>query len=183
MRARLNCRDSQQIILTGQQTSRQLLGVLLQDNFNLKEENTRLRERMVENERKVFELKRELDEARSQERERMRQMEAHLFEVQRRLDSMAQRRSAQHQPQAMPLPDVPTPMPNPAYQIPQPVQEEQQEETPPVESVVPASAVPESEAVSADVSQPDDVAEESVTGEPQGASTRVRGLWHWLLGK
>jgi len=72
--------DSQQIILGGQQTARQLLGVLLQDNFNLKEENVRLRERMVDTERRVFEMKRELDGNRSQERDRMRQMEAQRFD-------------------------------------------------------------------------------------------------------
>lgn len=81
--------DSQQIILSGQQTSRQLLGVVLQDNFNLKEENSRLRERILEAERKLFELKREIDSNQAHDRERMRQMESYLFELQRRLDSLA----------------------------------------------------------------------------------------------
>lgn len=86
--------DSQQIIITGQATGRQLLGVVLQDNFNLKEENVRLRERMLEAERNLFELRRAVDAGRSDERERMRQMESQLFEMQRRLDTMADRRSA-----------------------------------------------------------------------------------------
>ena len=81
--------DSQQIILSGQQTARQLLGVVLQDNFNLKEENSRLRERILEAERKIFELKREVDSNQTHDRERMRQMESYLFELQRRLDSLA----------------------------------------------------------------------------------------------
>ncbi len=81
--------DSQQIILSGQQTARQLLGVVLQDNFNLKEENSRLRERILEAERKLFELKREVDSNQTHDRERMRQMESYLFELQRRLDSLA----------------------------------------------------------------------------------------------
>ncbi|NUQ37998.1 MAG: MerR family transcriptional regulator [Caldilineales bacterium] len=80
--------NSQEIVLSNQQVARQLLGVVLQDNFNLKEENTRLRERMLETERALFELKREMDAGRSQERERMRQMEAQLFEMQRRLDGL-----------------------------------------------------------------------------------------------
>ena len=49
---------------------------------------------MVDTERRVFEIKRELDGNRSMERDRMRQMEAQLFELQRRLDTMAQQRAA-----------------------------------------------------------------------------------------
>ncbi|RME83436.1 MAG: MerR family transcriptional regulator [Caldilineae bacterium] len=95
-----NLSDSQQIILSGQQTERQLLGVVLQDNFNLKEENRRLRERMVETERRVYELRRELDKERQEERERMRQMESYLFELQRRLDSLSEPVSQHEAPAA-----------------------------------------------------------------------------------
>ncbi|GAB4424718.1 MAG: hypothetical protein Kow0031_03880 [Anaerolineae bacterium] len=45
--------DSQKSILNSQAANRELLGVLLQDNFNLKEENNRLRERMLQVEREV----------------------------------------------------------------------------------------------------------------------------------
>jgi DNA-binding transcriptional MerR regulator len=45
--------DSQKSILNSQAANRELLGVLLQDNFNLKEENNRLRERMLDVERDV----------------------------------------------------------------------------------------------------------------------------------
>lgn len=45
--------DSQKSILNSQAANRELLGVLLQDNFNLKEENNRLRERILEVEREV----------------------------------------------------------------------------------------------------------------------------------
>ena len=48
-----NVADSQQAVLNSQAANRELLGVVLQDNFNLKEENTRLRERMLELERQV----------------------------------------------------------------------------------------------------------------------------------
>ncbi|NOX62112.1 MAG: MerR family transcriptional regulator [Chloroflexi bacterium] len=88
----------QQMVITGQQTMRQLLGVVLQDNFNLKEENIRLRERILETERKLYELKREMAATRSEERERMRQMESYLFELQRRLDLMTARPAASPQP-------------------------------------------------------------------------------------
>ncbi len=104
--------DSQQIILSNQQTSRQLLGVLLQDNFNLKEENTKLRERMLETERKLFELKRDLDEGQARERERMRQMEQYLFDLQRRLDGWASsptRRGPAPSPPAPAAAPLPTP--------------------------------------------------------------------------
>ncbi|MCB9101501.1 MAG: MerR family transcriptional regulator [Anaerolineales bacterium] len=45
--------DSQKSILNSQAANRELMGVLLQDNFNLKEENNRLRERILEVERDI----------------------------------------------------------------------------------------------------------------------------------
>jgi len=60
-----NVADSQQAVLNSQAANRELLGVVLQDNFNLKEENTRLRERMLELERQVAQLRRD-EEARSE---------------------------------------------------------------------------------------------------------------------
>jgi DNA-binding transcriptional MerR regulator len=54
-----NVADSQQAVLNSQAANRELLGVVLQDNFNLKEENARLRERMLELERQMAQLGRE----------------------------------------------------------------------------------------------------------------------------
>ncbi len=51
--------DSQKSILNSQAANRELLGVLLQDNFNLKEENNRLRERILEVERDVSQNRQE----------------------------------------------------------------------------------------------------------------------------
>jgi len=51
--------DSQKSILNSQAANRELLGVLLQDNFNLKEENNRLRERILEVERSVVQNRHE----------------------------------------------------------------------------------------------------------------------------
>lgn len=51
--------DSQKSILNSQAANRELLGVLLQDNFNLKEENNRLRERILEVERDVAQNRQE----------------------------------------------------------------------------------------------------------------------------
>jgi len=51
--------EGQQFILSSQQTNRDLLGVVIQDNFNLKEENARLRERMANLEKEISELRRQ----------------------------------------------------------------------------------------------------------------------------
>ncbi|MGC9332931.1 MAG: MerR family transcriptional regulator [Anaerolineae bacterium] len=55
--------DGQQLLLGSQHANRELLTVVLQDNFNLKEENAKLRDRMLELERDLTEMRR-LDEAR-----------------------------------------------------------------------------------------------------------------------
>lgn len=54
-----NVADSQQAVLNSQAANRELLGVVLQDNFNLKEENARLRERMLDLERQMAQMGRE----------------------------------------------------------------------------------------------------------------------------
>ena len=75
-----NVADSQQAVLNSQAANRELLGVVLQDNFNLKEENTRLRERMLEFERQLSQLRRD-EESR---RESLRtELESRMQEVQR----------------------------------------------------------------------------------------------------
>lgn len=58
-----NVADSQKAVLNSQAANRELLGVVLQDNFNLKEENKRLRERMLELEQSINQLRRD-EEAR-----------------------------------------------------------------------------------------------------------------------
>lgn len=55
--------DGQQLLLGSQQANRELMAVLLQDNFGLKEENAKLRDRMLEMERDMAEMRR-LDSAR-----------------------------------------------------------------------------------------------------------------------
>ena len=50
--------DGQQLLLGSQQANRDLLSVVLQDNFGLKEENTKLRDRMLELERDLAEVRR-----------------------------------------------------------------------------------------------------------------------------
>jgi DNA-binding transcriptional MerR regulator len=72
--------DGQQMLLHSQQASRDLLGVILQDNFNLKEENARLRERILRLEREISEIKRKEDERRGVVEERLLQLELEQLE-------------------------------------------------------------------------------------------------------
>lgn len=75
-----NVADSQQAVLNSQSANRELLGVVLQDNFNLKEENSRLRERMLELERQIGQLRHD-EESR---REALRaELDARMHEMRR----------------------------------------------------------------------------------------------------
>jgi DNA-binding transcriptional MerR regulator len=77
-----NVADSQQAVLNSQAANRELLGVVLQDNFNLKEENARMRERMLELERQIAQIRRD-EESR---RESLRaEVEGRLQSMQRML--------------------------------------------------------------------------------------------------
>jgi len=68
----------QSVLLNSQQVTRELLGTILQDNFNLKEENTRLRDRMLQLERDLFELRRESEARRAALEERIHKLEEEL---------------------------------------------------------------------------------------------------------
>ncbi len=50
--------DNQRAILSNQATVREIVGVVVQDNFNLKDENRKLRDRMLELERVLAEYQR-----------------------------------------------------------------------------------------------------------------------------
>ena len=76
--------DGQQLLLGSQQANRDMLTVLLQDNFRLKEENGKLRDRMLE-------LERDLSEIRRQESARQESLEARL----RDLEAQAGRKTPQ----------------------------------------------------------------------------------------
>jgi DNA-binding transcriptional MerR regulator len=80
--------DGQQLLLGSQQASRDLLTVVVQDNFSLKEENAKLRDRMLELERELAEIRR-LDVSRREA------MEARLHKLEER---------AQHAPNPQPRP-------------------------------------------------------------------------------
>ena len=66
--------DNQQTVLSSQQANRDLLGVVVQDNFNLKEENSRLRERMLHLERELSEVRRRGEETRAELLERLHEV-------------------------------------------------------------------------------------------------------------
>jgi len=70
--------DGQQILLGSQQANRELMSVMLQDSFRLKEENTKLRDRMLE-------LERDLAEIRRQETARRETLEARILRLEDQL--------------------------------------------------------------------------------------------------
>ncbi len=70
--------DGQQLLLGSQQANRELLTVVLQDNFNLKQENAKLRERMLE-------LERELVSTRRREEAQIRGLDSRLRQVEEEL--------------------------------------------------------------------------------------------------
>lgn len=67
--------DTQQIILNSQQASRDLMGVMIQDNLNLKGEASSLRERMLELERELAEQRRRQADYRERMEARVRVLE------------------------------------------------------------------------------------------------------------
>jgi DNA-binding transcriptional MerR regulator len=68
--------DGQQLLLGSQQANRELITVVLQDNFGLKEENAKLRDRMLDLERELAEIRRLDDQRREAMEARLRQIEA-----------------------------------------------------------------------------------------------------------
>ena len=76
--------DGQQLLLNSQQANRDLMSMAIQDNFNLKEENARLRERMMRLEQELSENRRR-DEAR---REMLDRRIERLEDMAYRLDAL-----------------------------------------------------------------------------------------------
>ncbi|HNS03763.1 MAG TPA: MerR family transcriptional regulator [Anaerolineae bacterium] len=98
--------DNQQIILNSQQASRDLMGVMIQDNLNLKGEAGNLRERMLELERELAEQRRRQADYRERMETRVRVLE----------DAVARLMAGQMAPQAVPPPAASTPYPPAAPQ-------------------------------------------------------------------
>lgn len=57
-----NINENQQALQNSLQVNRNLLGVLIQDNFNLKEENSKLRDRLLKLEQDFNQVKRQREE-------------------------------------------------------------------------------------------------------------------------
>ncbi len=70
--------ENQQTIQNSLQVNRNLLGVIIQDNFNLKEENAKLRERMLKLEQELAEVKRHDGDYRLYLEQRINRMDAAL---------------------------------------------------------------------------------------------------------
>lgn len=68
--------DGQQLLLGSQQANREMLTVVLQDNFTLKEENAKLRDRMLNLERELSEMRRKDDTRREALEARLQKLEA-----------------------------------------------------------------------------------------------------------
>ncbi len=112
--------DNQQIILNSQQASRDLLGVMIQDNLNLKSDASSLRERMLELERELAEQRRRQVDYRERMETRVRVLE----------DAVARLMAGQMAPQAAP-PASRAPMTYPYQpQTPQQQQPPQQQPQP-----------------------------------------------------
>lgn len=100
--------DTQQIILNSQSATRDLLGVMIQDNLNLKGENTDLRERMLEMERELGEQRRYLADYRERMETRVRVLE----------DAVSRLMAGQRSPQTPGMPAQNQPTYPPTYNAP-----------------------------------------------------------------
>lgn len=77
--------DTQKAILNSQTSIRDLLGVVVQDNFSLKEENRKLRERMLEIERALAEYQRREETRKERLESRLRALEGTLGALQQQV--------------------------------------------------------------------------------------------------
>ncbi len=85
--AMVNMRQAQASVLNSQAANRELMGVVIQDNFNLKEENARLRERMLALERQIGQMRREGE---AKQEAMRREFEAKLMEIREMVSSTPQ---------------------------------------------------------------------------------------------
>ncbi len=82
--------SSQQSMLNVQESAKEMLGVVVQDNFNLKHENRKLRERMLELERAMAEYQRREETRKERLEGRLRALEGTLGAMQQQLAQMVQ---------------------------------------------------------------------------------------------
>ena len=82
--------NSQQSVLNVQDSIREMLGVIAQDNFNLKHENRKLRERMLELERVISEHQRREETRKEMMESRLRAVEGTLSALQQQMAQLVQ---------------------------------------------------------------------------------------------
>jgi hypothetical protein len=82
--------NSQQAVLNGQTSLRDMMGVVVQDNFNLKDENRKLRDRMLEMERALAEYQRREETRKERMEGRMRALEATVAALQQQVSQLVQ---------------------------------------------------------------------------------------------
>jgi DNA-binding transcriptional MerR regulator len=82
--------NSQQTVLNGQQSVREVVGVVVQDNFNLKDENRKLRDRMLELERALAEYQRREEPRKERMESRLRALEGTLAALQQQMAQLIQ---------------------------------------------------------------------------------------------
>lgn len=87
--------SSQQAVLNGQTSLRDMMGVVVQDNFNLKDENRKLRDRMLELERVLAEYQRREETRKERMEGRMRALEATVAALQQQVAQLVQIQRAQ----------------------------------------------------------------------------------------
>jgi len=86
---------SQQSVLNSQSSMREMVTVVVQDNFNLKEENRKLRDRMLELERALAEYQRREETRKERMEARMRALEGTVAALQQQMAQFVQLQRAQ----------------------------------------------------------------------------------------
>lgn len=87
----------QQAVLNGQSNLREMLNVVVQDNFNLKDENRKLRERMLEMERVLAEYQRREETRKERLEGRLRGLESTVAALQQQVAQLIQIQRRQQQ--------------------------------------------------------------------------------------
>ena len=82
--------DNQRAVLSNQATVREIVGVVVQDNFNLKEENRKLRDRMLDLERTIAEYQRREELRKERLESRLRALETTTGGLQQQLAQLIQ---------------------------------------------------------------------------------------------
>jgi DNA-binding transcriptional MerR regulator len=82
--------NSQQTVLNSQNAVREMVGVVVQDNFNLKDENRKLRDRMLEQERALAEYQRREETRKERLESRVRALENVVTALQQQVAQLVQ---------------------------------------------------------------------------------------------